>query len=185
MGSPAVGKEAGGQRARDLRHDLRSPTEITNELARALTAVCDEASVASGPNSPEFRVVVESPSQDLHPILRDEIYRIAREALRNAFNHSQARKIEAEITYGDRLLRLRIRDDGRGIPPDILEAGRFGHYGLPGIRERAKQIGGQLNIWSSRGAGTEIELSIPGTIAYGTTPAGKRWGLFRKNASNS
>jgi len=129
-------------------------------------------------------VVVEGPSRELHPVLRDEIYRIAREAVRNAFRHAQASQIEAEIAYSEGLLKVRIRDDGRGMDPEIVKQGRGGHYGLPGIRERARQIGGQLNVWSAPGAGTEIELSIPGTIAYGTAPAGKRWGLFRKNASN-
>jgi signal transduction histidine kinase len=108
----------------------------------------------------------------LHPILRDDIYRIAREALRNAFHHAQARKIEAEITYGERLLRLRIRDDGKGIDPKLLEAGRDGHWGLQGMRERAQQIGGQLEMWSEVGAGTELELRIPGSVAYGTEGSG-------------
>ena len=95
------------------------------------------------------------------------MYRIAREAVRNAFRHAQASHIEAEITYSERLLRVRIRDDGRGIDPAIADSGREGHYGLPGMRERAKRIGGQLNVWTAAGAGTEIELSIPGKIAYG------------------
>ena len=84
----------------------------------------------------------------------------------------EPREIEAEITYGARLLRLRIRDDGRGMDPGIVEEGRAGHYGLPGMRERAARIGGQLNVWTAAGAGTEIELSIPGSIAYGTARAG-------------
>jgi signal transduction histidine kinase len=123
---------------------------------------------------------VEGPPRELHPIPRDEIYRITREALRNAFSHSRARQIEAEITYDPRRLRLRIRDDGRGIDPAILEAGRSGHYGLPGMRERATQIGAKLNIWSGVGTGTEIELSIPGSIAYGASPGRSRFRWFRK-----
>jgi signal transduction histidine kinase len=108
-------------------------------------------------------------SRDLHPILRDDIYRIAREALRNAFRHAQASTIEAEITYGERVLRLRIRDDGKGIDPKLLDAGRDRHWGLSGMRERAHEIGAQLDIWSEIGAGTEVELRIPGTVAYGTS----------------
>ena len=129
-----------------------------------------------------FRLVVEGPGRNLHPILRDEIYRIAREALRNAFLHAHARQIEAEITYADSGLRLRVRDDGDGIPATILEAGRSGHYGLPGMRERAAQIGAKLNIWSGSGAGTEIDLSIPGSIAYGTSPGRRSFRLFRKTS---
>ena len=84
-----------------------------------------------------------------------------------------ATKIEAEITYGERLLRLRIRDDGKGIDPKLLDAGRDGHWGLPGMRERAEQIGARLDIWSEVGAGTEVELSIPGSVAYGTEGSGR------------
>jgi len=156
---------------------LRSSANTTNELAQALRSVADEL---SGDGSPTFRLTVEGPVRELHPILRDDVYRIARESLRNAFNHSQASRIEAEITYGDRLLRLRIRDDGRGIPPEILEAGRSGHYGISGMRERARQIGASLNIWSGTGTGTEIDLSIPGGIAYSKSSGRSRLQLFRK-----
>jgi ligand-binding sensor domain-containing protein len=162
---------------RDAVHDLRSSTTTTNELAQALRGVADEL---EGEGSPTFRLVVEGAVRDLHPILRDEVYRIAREALRNAFNHSRAQRIEAEITYGERLLRLRIRDDGDGIPPAILEAGRQGHYGLGGIRERARKIGAKLDIWSGVGTGTEIDLSIPGSIAYSKSAGQSRLYLFRK-----
>src|SRR6202043_2415083 len=127
-----------------------------------------------------FSVSIEGRPRDLHPILRDDSYRIAREALRNAFRHAQANKIEAEITYAQRLLRLRIRDDGKGLDPKLLNAGRDGHWGLPGMRERAQQIGAQLDMWSEVGAGTEVELRIPGSIAYGTTPDRGGFRLFGK-----
>jgi signal transduction histidine kinase len=135
------------------------------------------------PGAATFRLMVEGPARDLHPIIRDELYRIAREALRNAFSHAQADHVEAELIYTDRLFRLRIRDDGQGIASEILEEGRPGHYGLPGMRERAKQIGAKLTIWSGGGSGTEIELSIEGSIAYGgTLPGRSRLRLFRKKA---
>src|ERR1700680_2292823 len=101
-----------------------------------------------GRGSAKFHVSIEGTPRDLHPILRDDIYRIAREALRNAFRHAQANRIEAEITYGGRVLRLRIRDDGKGIDSRLLGTGRDGHWGLPGMRERAQEIGAQLDIWS-------------------------------------
>lgn len=109
----------------------------------------------------------------------DEIYRITREALRNAFRHAGARHIETEITYGERTLRLRIRDDGKGIPPEVLETGRRGHYGLSGMRERAKQFGGKLDIWNRPGAGAEIELSVTGAIAYRAPVRRSLFALFR------
>jgi signal transduction histidine kinase len=101
--------------------------------------------------------------------------------LRNAFRHAQARHIETEIMYGESL-RLRFRDDGKGIDSTVLKrGGRSGHWGLAGIRERAKQIGAQLEIWSQPGTGTEIELSIPGSIAYEALPTRAGFRLFRRS----
>jgi signal transduction histidine kinase len=167
---------------RDAIQNLRSSTTVTNELAHAMTALGEELAVARDGerDSATFRVSIEGTPRDLHPILRDDIYRIAREALRNAFHHAQANKIEADITYGERLLRLRIRDDGKGIDQKLLDAGRDGHWGLPGMRERAQQIGAQLDMWSEVGAGTEVELRIPGSIAYGTSTGRGGFPLFRK-----
>jgi signal transduction histidine kinase len=156
---------------RDAIQDLRGSTAITHELAKAIAAVGEELrdSCDAKGGSAKFVVSVDGVTRELRPILRDDIYRIAREALRNAFRHSQAGNIEAEITYDDRFLRLRIRDDGKGIDPKLLITGRDGHWGLPGMRERAQQIGAKLEIWSEAGAGTEVELRIPGSIAYGTS----------------
>ena len=167
---------------RDAIQNLRSSTTVTNDLAQAMTALGDELAGAHDGDhvAPAFRVSIEGRARDLHPILRDDIYRIAREALRNAFQHAQASNIEAEITYSERILRLRIRDDGKGIDPQHLNAGRDGHWGLPGMRERAQQIGGQLDMWSEVGAGTEIELRIPGSIAYGTSPVRDGFGYSAK-----
>jgi signal transduction histidine kinase len=158
---------------REAIQNLRSSTTVTNELAQALTAVGEElaGSRDGEKGSPTLSVCVEGRPRDLHPILRDDIYRIAREALRNAFLHAHASKIEADIAYGERLLRLRIRDDGKGIDQKHLDDGRVGHWGLPGMRERAEQIGARLDIWSDAGVGTEVELRIPGSIAYETSGA--------------
>jgi signal transduction histidine kinase len=155
---------------RDAIQNLRSSTTVTNELAQAIAALGEDVGgvLRGGSGSATLRVSVEGTPQELHPILRDDVYRIAREALQNAFRHAQATKIEAEITYGKRLLRVRIRDDGKGIDQKLLDAGRDGHWGLPGMRERAGQIGARLDIWSEVGAGTEVELRVPGAVAYGT-----------------
>jgi signal transduction histidine kinase len=158
-------------------YDLRSSVTTPNELGEAVREVGNELAT---PGAATFRLVLEGPVRELHPIVRDEIYRIAREALRNAFGHARAQHIEAELIYDDRQFRLRIRDDGQGIAAEVLEEGRAGHYGLPGMRERAKQIGAKLTIWSGVGAGTEIELSIEGSSGYLTPPGGSWLRLFRK-----
>ena len=152
---------------RNAIQNLRFSTSVTNELAQAIVALGDELAGRDGKrNSARLRVSLAGKPHELHPILRDDVYRIAREALQNAFLHAHATKIEAEITYAERLLRVRIRDDGTGIDSSIMATGREGHWGLQGMRERAQQIGAQLEIWSKAGAGTEVDLLIPGSIAY-------------------
>jgi signal transduction histidine kinase len=163
---------------RDAVSDLRSSATTTNDLAQAVRALCNELAT---PDGATFAVTVEGPSRDMHPIIRDELYRITREALRNAFTHARARHIEAELIYAERLFRLRIRDDGKGIEPAMLVEGRPGHYGLPGMRERGRQIGAEVMICSGIGTGTEVELSIPGSIAYRTLPR-RRFRSSRKKA---
>ena len=163
--------------ARTAVYDLRSSATTTNDLAEAVKSLADELATT---DSAAFRLVVEGAARHLHPIIRDEIYRMAREALRNAFSHAQARHIETEVTYGERALQIRIRDDGKGIPPEVLESGRRGHYGLCGMRERVRQIGGKLEIWSREGAGTEIELTIAGAIAYRRAVTRSFWSAFRR-----
>jgi signal transduction histidine kinase len=109
--------------------------------------------------------------RSLHPILRDEVYRVVAEALRNAFRHARARKIEVEIRYGEQEFKLQVRDDGTGIDPSVLSGdGREGHYGLHGMHERAKIVGGKLKVWSELDSGTEVELSIPALRAYTQPP---------------
>ena len=149
--------------SREAIQGMRSSTELTNDLARALKSVGDEL---ASEDSAEFAVTVNGASRDVHPILRDEIYKIAREAIRNAFHHAHARLIEAEITYSE-ILRVSIRDDGRGMDPDTAKNGRAGHYGLSGMRERAQRIGARLEFGSREGKGTEVDLIVPGEIAYG------------------
>ena len=118
----------------------------------------------------EFRVITEGQQRPLHPLLRDEVYRIGREALINAFRHARANQIEVTLTYSANQLRLLVRDDGCGIDPKILRSGREGHWGLSGMRERADRIGARLHVFSSASAGTEVELSVPGRVAFQDHP---------------
>ena len=153
---------------REAVYGLRSSTVITNDLARAISALGEglAADEKSRP-CPEFLLRVEGQSRDLLPLIREETYRIASEAVRNAFRHAQAGRIEVEIHYERHLLRVRVRDNGMGIDRKILSAGgRDGHHGLPGMHERAQLAGGKLAVSSERDSGTEVELTIPASIAF-------------------
>jgi signal transduction histidine kinase len=153
---------------RDAVQELRSSTGVTNGLAPALKSLGEElAAYETNRNFVASFVVLENTPRSLRPIYRDEICRIAGEALRNAFHHAQARRIEVEIDYGERSLQVLIRDDGKGIDPKVLnEQGRAGHWGLPGMRERARCMGGNLDVRRRLDSGTEVELRIPATVAY-------------------
>jgi signal transduction histidine kinase len=119
---------------------------------------------------------VEGEQRPLHPLLRDDIYRIGREAVINAFRHSRAHNIEVELKYTPSQLHVLVRDDGCGIEPQILKSGRDGHWGLSGMRERTEQIGGRFHVYSRPAAGTEVELTVPGHIAFQTdSRQASRW----------
>jgi signal transduction histidine kinase len=171
---------------RDAIHDLRSLAPAAQGLAEEITALGEELIAEDTNKDPaQFRVVIEGSAQVLHPNVHVEIYRIAREALRNAVIHSQARLIETEIAYSDKLFRLRIRDDGKGLDPNLRDQGeRTGHWGLRGMRERAQRLGGELDIWSEPGAGTEVELRIPSSMVYEASPARNGVRLFWKKMKN-
>ena len=175
---------------RDAVQGLRSSTLLTNDLDGALSALGEElAAVAAGANQspPAFCVQVEGTPRNLQPILRDEVYRIASEAVRNTFLHAGAQRIEVEIHYDQHHLRLRIRDDGKGMDSGALDGeGRAGHWGVRGMRERTKLVGGNLEVWSKLQYGTEVELSIPASIAYGSSGNRRRpWFSREKTAMKS
>jgi signal transduction histidine kinase len=155
---------------RDAIQGLRADPALETNLEHLLTVAGKElASSSSADGEPSaFHVTVEGARHPLSPLLHDEVYGIAREMLRNAFQHAHASRIEAELAYGSQFFRLRIRDNGRGIDAKVLEAGaREGHWGLPGVHERAKRIGARLKLWSELGARTEAELTVP---AHGDSP---------------
>jgi ligand-binding sensor domain-containing protein/signal transduction histidine kinase len=173
LDSALEGAEQAIVEGRNAIHDIRSSVLVNDDLAQAMTALGEELSTSAATENPvALNVLVEGTARPLDPVLRDEIYRILREALRNAYAHARARNIEAEIAYGEKQLRVRIRDDGVGIDPHVLDHGaRAGHWGLPGMRERAKQIGGKFDVWSELGAGTEVELTVPAAVVYRSSPA--------------
>src|SRR6266496_1879490 len=151
---------------RDRLRNLRATSIPFGGLPVAFERVAEETPQGADAT---FKTVVEGRVRELHPMVREECYWIGREAVVNALTHSNGRKVEVEITYAPRQFRLRVRDDGRGIDPRILEeGGRSDHWGLQGMRERAQKIGGQLKLWSRPETGTEVELIIPRASAYQT-----------------
>ena len=168
--------EAAITEGREAIQNMRSSASDTNNLAGALRVEGEQ--LAAG-GSTTFAVRVHGASRDIRPILRDDVCRIAIEAIRNAFKHAEAHSIEAEIVYGESLT-VRIRDDGKGLDAATLNQGRSGHYGIPGMRERAGRAGGELDVRSGPGTGTEIQLSIPGRIAFGRPVAAPLWRRLSK-----
>jgi signal transduction histidine kinase len=173
---------------RDAIQGLRADPALDSNLEDLLRAAGKELARSSRAEGepPAFQVTLEGARQPLSPLLQDEVYGIAREILRNAFRHAQASRIEAEIAFDRQFFRLRIRDNGKGIDRNVIEAGsRQGHWGLPGVRERAKRIGAHLKLWSEPGAGTEAELTVPARIAYGKVLRWQGVRLFRKSKVRS
>jgi signal transduction histidine kinase len=166
---------------RNAVQGLRSSVVEAPELADAIKTLGEE--LAADPARDRFiplSLRVEGTPRKLRTIVRDEIYRIAGEALRNAFRHSGASRIEVEIQYDERHFELRVRDDGKGIDSKFLsEEGRGKHFGLSGMRERAEMIGGTLALWTSPNSGTELELKIPALRAYRASPRRRSWLLER------
>ncbi|HWC17581.1 MAG TPA: two-component regulator propeller domain-containing protein, partial [Terriglobales bacterium] len=169
---------------RNTVYGLRSSTISSSDLARTISTLGEELVANHADQTPpDFRVHVQGEPRDLAPLLCDEVYRVAGEALRNAFKHAHATRIEVEFRYDRRQFRMRVRDNGKGIDPNILGGdGPAGHYGLPGMHERAKLVGGKLSVWSEIHSGTEIELAIPASVAYGKAAAPRRSVFFRRGA---
>jgi signal transduction histidine kinase/ligand-binding sensor domain-containing protein len=166
-----VGDQAIGE-GRDAVQDLRSSSFEFRDLATSLSALDAELGADMDPPSrPEYGVVVKGRPRELTGVVRDEAYRIAREAIGNAYRHSKASHIQTEVTFGDADLTICVRDDGIGVDPQILARGhRPGHWGLPGMRERIESFGGHLHICSEANAGTEVELRISARFAYEQPP---------------
>jgi signal transduction histidine kinase/ligand-binding sensor domain-containing protein len=163
---------------RDAVQGIRTSTVERNDLALAISTLGEELeNDTNNHRPPTFRVAVEGQARNLHPILRDEIYKIAAEALRNAFHHAQAMQVEVEIRYDDDQFQLRVRDDGKGMDAAVFSSHSLeGHYGLRGMRERATLIQGKLVVWSEVDAGTEVELRVPASAVY-TTDRKPSWWL--------
>jgi len=152
--------EEGRNTIRGLRSSIENPNDLTSSLSRIPQEL--------GKPGVDFSVVVEGAALPLRPAIRDDVYRIGREALVNAFRHSQASNINLQLEYSPNQLRIVVHDDGCGIDPQVQPSGRDGHLGLSGMRERAEKIGARVKVLSRAGSGTEVELRVPSDIAFGS-----------------
>jgi len=159
--------------SRDRMRDLR-PAQANRSLSDIFVSA-GESRTAGG--QLRFRVITEGTPHELHPIVRDEIARIGNEAISNAFRHAKADSIEVLVVYTGSRLSVTIADDGVGIASNVLQSGRDGHFGLTGMRERAKRIKAEFSVASRQGSGTTINLTIPAQLAYAVhaSGAGRRW----------
>jgi len=156
------------EEGRNTLRGLRSSIDAANDLQNSFSRIPQEL----GNQGVGFRVVVEGVALPLRSAIRDDVYRIGREALVNAFRHSGARNIDLHLEYCANQLRILVRDDGCGVDPQVLRLGRDGHWGLRGMRERAERISARFRVLSRAGGGTEVELRVPSAVAFESRPSG-------------
>lgn len=143
---------------RGVLRGLRSPALPDGSLEMAFYQVRDD--FASNQRT-RLRIVILGQTRPVEPAVLEQLYLIAREALLNALRHSEASKVEAEIEYLRRTLRVVVRDNGTGIDLQVLRSGQNSHCGLTGMLETAASIGANIRIWSKQKVGTEVEVSVP------------------------
>jgi signal transduction histidine kinase len=165
---------------RERAHGLRTTGAGANDLADAYAAVALEL---KQDYPADFRLVVNGEARELHPTVRDELYRIGREAITNSFQHADSRRYETELHYDRSELRICFRDEGRGVDKQALVASdQSGHWGVSGMQERARKIGAELEVWSRPGGGTEVVVRVPAAIAYRTTAHPSPWQWLRRKS---
>jgi signal transduction histidine kinase len=142
---------------RTVLQGLRAPGFAPTSIEQELSGFLEEFS----PCGVRCEISVSGRPRELRPAVQEQINLIGREALVNALLHSTATRIEAEVEYSPRRVRVLVRDNGCGIDPCVAQTKRESHWGLLGMRERAESIGARLTIWSRPGAGTEVEVSVP------------------------
>jgi signal transduction histidine kinase len=159
---------------KQLRSSAHMQGDLPFELARIGEELAREGSAG-------FSFSAKGTPRDLQPILKEEAFLVGREAITNAFQHAHATQVDVELFYSDTELRLHVRDDGRGIPEEVLAAGgKAGHWGLIGMRERAEKVHAQLEISRRGDAGTEVRLTVKGSIAYESTLRNGRRGFWKQ-----
>ena len=166
------------EEGRESVSGLRAPDDDDN-LESALVR---DAEYFKGERQIDVRLTIKGNPRPLQPFVRDAVYQISREALANTFRHARAKHVEVDIEYSRDELTVRVRDDGCGIAPRIVDDGRAGHFGLSGMRERADRVGAVLRIWSRAGVGTEVEIHVPAKTAFPNASPGRgaRWWRARE-----
>jgi signal transduction histidine kinase len=164
---------------------LRTSSNEADDLIEAFELAALEGCTGRDIEAP---ITLVGEAHQLHPMVRDEVYRIGVESIRNACIHSGASHILIALEYSQNLV-LHVSDDGRGIPEAVLQAGKTGHFGLVGMRERAEHIGAKLTV-SSSSLGTEITLFVPGRVAFAGKPGllpglGRLWSRRFKSQSQA
>lgn len=158
------------EQARVAVTDLRHLGSGEPDLESALRAMPLEVPMMSRADAPQYRVVVTGSRRTMIPLVLDDVLQVAREAFRNAVLHAKATLVQVDVSWDTERFSLSVSDDGSGMDPGMIARGRDGHWGLHGMRERALQLGGSLDIRSQAGCGTKLELTIPGTRAYAKAP---------------
>jgi len=143
-------------------NSLRISPKMTNDLREAFQRATQEGNVPASMNA---EVIIVGEARDMHPMVRDEIYCIGSEAIRNACQHSLATNLLVEVQYG-RDLVVKISDNGVGLPQNIASEGKAGHFGLTGMRERARKIAADFQVTASPGHGTTISVRVPGHVVF-------------------
>jgi len=146
---------------------LRSASDVARSLDASLGAVGETLESIHGTS---FKMIVAGQSRVVASQLRGDIEQLAREALFNAFRHADASCIELTLHYYPEKFELAVRDDGKGVSAAVLDAGQIpGHWGLPGMRERAARIGGAFAMSTPKAGGTLVTLTVPAGVAYPDT----------------
>jgi signal transduction histidine kinase/ligand-binding sensor domain-containing protein len=144
-------------------NDLRATALHAADLVKSFSLLANEFASGGGP---EMDVLVEGRERPMKPLAGNDVLQVARQAIANALQHAQAAKIHVLLSYGERQLEIRVRDNGCGMSDEILKLQRPGHYGLAGMYERAERLGGIISIRSRVGEGTEVTLCVPGQLLY-------------------
>jgi signal transduction histidine kinase len=156
--------EQAANEGRTALNSLRPSGPQKNDLAEAFQRAIDDCRRCS---SMDTTLSVIGEIKQMHPIVRDDIYRIGFEAVRNSCAHSKGTRLQMILKYGQDLT-VRIVDNGIGINQDVIGGGKLGHLGLQRMRDLASRIGAKLTIASSPAAGTDITLIVPGRFVFPT-----------------